>query len=101
LPGKRDTFTLGRDIRWVARKPLPEGWAELVDLAAAALNQNTQHDREQNTGDDTNESNAVHDDSPWGLKAVNGRPADEEVPSIAGGKERHSCRSLSCERSVE
>ena len=34
--------------------------AELVDLGAAALDQNNQHDGEQNAGYDTDESNAVH-----------------------------------------
>jgi hypothetical protein len=38
---------------------------KLVDLGATTLNENNQHDDKEQTGDDANQSGAIHGETPF------------------------------------
>ena len=63
-PWASGNFRVGtNDAHVLGEAPCRNVWAELVDLGAATLDQNNQHNGEQNAGYNANESYAVHGES--------------------------------------
>jgi hypothetical protein len=66
---------------------------KLVDLGAAALNQNNQHNDKQQTGHDANQSGAIHGETPFFCGLARGASANLLLTFERSAKSRSRCRS--------